>query len=198
MPEPRRTTSSATARATRSSSSTRARRRGDDLRRRCPPQRDYVVIPRGHDLPLPLDTPQRWLPSTRPGEIETPNRYRNRYGPAARARAVLAARLPPADAARTHRERGESPSRSACAAATRTTSRLPPVRRRGLGRLRLPVHVQHRRLRAAGRPLHLPPPATRTSRGPNFVICSFCPRMLDWDPTAVRCPTTTRTSSRRR
>ena len=35
---------------------------------------------------------------------------------------------------------------------TSTTARLPPARRRGLGRLRLPVHVQHPRLRAADGP----------------------------------------------
>ena len=39
----------------------------------------------------------------------------------------------------------------------------------------------------AGR-LHQPPPAHQTFQGPNFVICSFCPRMLDWDPQAVVLP----------
>ena len=46
--------------------------------------------------------------------------------------------------------------------------------------------------------LHQPPPVHQTFQGPNFVICSFCPRKLDWDPLAVPCPTTTRTSSPRR
>jgi homogentisate 1,2-dioxygenase len=32
----------------------------------------------------------------------------------------------------------------------------------------------------AGR-LHQPPPVHQTFQGPNFVICSFCPRMLDWE-----------------
>src|SRR3712207_5198953 len=36
--------------------------------------------------------------------------------------------------------------------------------------------------------LHQPPPAHQTFQGPNFVICSFCPRMLDWDPMAVALP----------
>ena len=39
----------------------------------------------------------------------------------------------------------------------------------------------------AGR-LHQPPPAHQNFQGPNFVICSFCPRMLDWDPMAVPIP----------
>ena len=38
----------------------------------------------------------------------------------------------------------------------------------------------------AGR-VHMPPPVHQTFQGPNFVICSFCPRMLDWesDPAAA-------------
>ena len=36
--------------------------------------------------------------------------------------------------------------------------------------------------------LHQPPPAHQTFQGPNFVICSFCPRKLDWDPLAVPLP----------
>jgi homogentisate 1,2-dioxygenase len=39
----------------------------------------------------------------------------------------------------------------------------------------------------AGR-LHQPPPAHQTFQGPNFVICSFCPRMLDWDDEAIVLP----------
>ena len=39
----------------------------------------------------------------------------------------------------------------------------------------------------AGR-FHLPPPAHQTFQGQNFVICTFAPRMLDWDPQAVTLP----------
>jgi homogentisate 1,2-dioxygenase len=39
----------------------------------------------------------------------------------------------------------------------------------------------------AGR-LHQPPPAHQTFQGQNFVICSFCPRKLEWDPLAVPLP----------
>ncbi len=45
-------------------------------------ERDYVVIPRGttHTFELPIGEEQFWLCFHTPGEIETPNRYRNRYG----------------------------------------------------------------------------------------------------------------------
>ena len=36
--------------------------------------------------------------------------------------------------------------------------------------------------------IHQPPPSHQTFAGPNFVICSFCPRKLDFDPLAVPIP----------
>jgi homogentisate 1,2-dioxygenase len=35
---------------------------------------------------------------------------------------------------------------------------------------------------------HLPPPIHQTFEGHNFVICSFCPRTLDWHPQAIPIP----------
>jgi homogentisate 1,2-dioxygenase len=35
---------------------------------------------------------------------------------------------------------------------------------------------------------HAPPPVHQTFEGPNFVICSFCPRPFDFDPAAVPIP----------
>jgi homogentisate 1,2-dioxygenase len=34
----------------------------------------------------------------------------------------------------------------------------------------------------------MPPPSHQTFQGPNFVICSFCPRKLDYDPEAIPIP----------
>jgi homogentisate 1,2-dioxygenase len=39
----------------------------------------------------------------------------------------------------------------------------------------------------AGR-FHVPPPTHQCFQGPNFVVCSFVPRKLDWDPNAVPVP----------
>ena len=36
--------------------------------------------------------------------------------------------------------------------------------------------------------IHMPPPSHQTFDGPNFVICSFCPRKLDFDPEAIPIP----------
>ncbi|HEY3687361.1 MAG TPA: homogentisate 1,2-dioxygenase [Streptosporangiaceae bacterium] len=35
---------------------------------------------------------------------------------------------------------------------------------------------------------HAPPPVHQTFEGPNFVVCSFCPRPLDFDPRSVPVP----------
>jgi len=35
---------------------------------------------------------------------------------------------------------------------------------------------------------HAPPPVHETFAGPGFVVCSFCPRPADYDPTAVPLP----------
>ena len=110
--------------------------------------------------------------------------------PAARARPVLPARLPPPDRARD-RSTSRRRVRAHAARARRLPelrARPPPVRRRGLGRLRLPVHVQRDDFEPRAGRFHLPPPAHQTFQGPNFVICTFAPRMLDWDPTAVPLP----------
>ena len=36
--------------------------------------------------------------------------------------------------------------------------------------------------------LHMPPPIQQTFEAHNFVICSFCPRMLDYHPDAIKVP----------
>jgi homogentisate 1,2-dioxygenase len=35
---------------------------------------------------------------------------------------------------------------------------------------------------------HAPPPVHQTFEGPNFVVCSFCPRPFDFDPQAIAVP----------
>src|SRR5205823_6500429 len=70
--------------------------------------------------------------------------------PAAGARAVLAARLPSAGRARHAQRVGRLRARPARARRPAALhARLSPVRRRRLGRLRLPVHLLDPRLRAA-------------------------------------------------
>jgi homogentisate 1,2-dioxygenase len=154
-------------------------------------ERDYVVIPRGttHTWELPEDEEQFWLCFHTPGEIETPNRYRNRYGQLLESAPFCQRDVHAPAELETFDEAGEHEV-------------LVRVRG-GLQRYLLDRHpfdvvgwdgyVWPYTFNAddfeprAGR-FHLPPPTHQTFQGPNFVICTFAPRMLDWDPEAVPLP----------
>ncbi len=151
---------------------------------------DYVVVPRGTTYRFVPEGPQRHLVFESPGLIEIPAPLPERVRAAARARAVLPPRHPPADraahASGRRRARGQGARQGRL---PDVRPRLPPVRRRRLGRLRLSVDVLHPRLRADhGAHPHAAARPTRPSPGRNFVICSFCPRKLDFDPMAIPIP----------
>jgi len=151
---------------------------------------DYVVIPRGTTYRVVLgDGPHTWLTFHTPGEIETPNRYRNRYGQLTEAAPFSQRDFHPPAELETHTERGDH--------------ELVVRARGGYQHFTLDYHPFdvvgwdgyvypytfniHDFEPKAGR-IHQPPPVHQTFQGPNFVICSFCPRELDWDPQAVPIP----------
>jgi len=153
-------------------------------------EHDYIVVPRGTTYRFAMDSvPQTWLVFHTPGELETPNRYRNRYGQLLESAPYSQRDFHPPVELRTHREDGEH----------EVTVRV----RGGLQRYTLDYHPfdvvgwdgyvypytfnVHDFEPRTGR-LHLPPPVHQTFQGPNFVICSFCPRELDYDPQAVPIP----------
>ena len=121
---------------------------------------DYVVIPRGTTYRFRFDEPQRWLTFYTPGEIETPNRYRNRYGQLLE-HAPFSQRdfHPPADLV-THRDRGEHHGQGPRARRLPgLRARLPPARRRSAGT------ATSTRTRSTS-PTSSPRPAACTSRRP--------------------------------
>jgi homogentisate 1,2-dioxygenase len=153
-------------------------------------EQDYLVIPRGTTVTWELDSPEQfWLCFHTPGEIETPARYRNRYGQLLEHAPFSQRDFRPPEELETHDESGSWP----------LTLRV----RGGLQRYALDRHpcdvagwdgyVWPYAFNAAdfepraGR-LHLPPPTHQTFQGQGFVICTFAPRMLDWDPEAVPLP----------
>ena len=123
-------------------------------------QDDYIVIPRGTTYRVvPDDSDSRGLPDpriTQPVRIAAPLSQPRRT---AHARcAVLRARFPRPSRAAHHRQGGgHRDSRQRRPAADSHDRRQPPVRRRRLGRLHLPVHVQRDGFRTADR--HGAPPA---------------------------------------
>lgn len=154
-------------------------------------ERDYVLIPRGTTVSweLPGDSEQFWLVFHTPGEIETPNRYRNRYGQLLEHAPYSQRDFRPPVELETFDEPGQ----------WRLTVRV----RQGLQDFVLDRHpfdvvgwdgyVWPYAFNAmdfeprAGR-FHLPPPAHQTFQGQGFVLCTFAPRLLDWDEQAVPLP----------
>lgn len=154
-------------------------------------ERDYLVIPRGTTVTweLPDGAEQFWLCFHTPGEIETPARYRNRYGQLLEHAPFSQRDFRPPVELETETEPGEH----------RLTVRV----RSGLQDYVLDRHpfdvvgwdgyVWPYAFNAddfeprAGR-FHLPPPTHQTFQGPGFVICTFAPRLLDWDAEAVPLP----------
>jgi homogentisate 1,2-dioxygenase len=153
---------------------------------------DYVVVPRGTTYRLELDEgPEQpvLLCFHTPGEIETPNRHRNRYGQLLEHAPFSQRDFHPPHELRAHDERGD----------VELTVRV----RDGFQRYLLDYHpfdvvgwdgyVYPYTFNVAdfepvtGR-IHQPPPVHQTFQGQNFVICSFCPRELDYDPNAIPLP----------
>ncbi len=150
---------------------------------------DYLVVPRGTTYRFRPTGPQRYLVFETPGLIEIPRRYRNQYGQILEGAPYYHRDIHPPTELNTHRDRGDF---------------LVKVRVRGGyqeyvldyhpfdvvgwdGYLYPWTFSIHDFEPITGR-IHQPPPSHQTFQGPNFVICSFCPRKLDFDPEAVPIP----------
>ncbi len=110
---------------------------------------DYIVVPRGTTYRFRPEGEQRYLVFETPGLITIPKRYRNSSGQLMEHAPYYHRDIHAPTQLNTHREKGEFPSEGARARRlSDVRPRLSPVRRRRLGRLRLPVDVLDPRLRA--------------------------------------------------
>ena len=151
---------------------------------------DYVVVPRGTTYRFqPSDTAQRYLVFETPGLIEIPRRYRNQYGQIMEGAPYYHRDLHPPTELRTHREQGEFSVRVRVRGGYQTyLLDYHPFDVVGWdGYLNPWTFSIHDFEPITGR-IHQPPPSHQTFAGQNFVICSFCPRKLDFDPEAVPIP----------
>ena len=150
---------------------------------------DYIVIPRGTTYRFRFDTAQRWLTFATPGEIETPNRYRNRYGQLLEHAPFSQRDFHPPAELRTHRERGTYDLKVRVRGGHQDyVLDYHPFDVVGWDGYVYPYTFNIADFEPKAGRFHQPPPAHQTFQGPNFVICSFCPRMLDWDDQAIVLP----------
>jgi homogentisate 1,2-dioxygenase len=153
-------------------------------------EHDYVVIPRGTTYRFrPQDPDQLYLTFHTPGEIETPNRYRNRYGQLLEHAPYSHRDFHPPEDLETHRDGGEYElvlrARDGYQHYTLDYHPLDVV---GWDGYVYPYTFNIDDFEPITGRIHMPPPVHQTFQGPNFVICSFCPRMLDWQEDAIPIP----------
>lgn len=155
-------------------------------------EKDYVVIPRGTTVSFDLADDadeQFWLCFHTPGEIETPSRYRNRYGQLLEHAPFSQRDFRGPASLETFDDEGPH----ALTVRVRGGLQEYELDRHPFDVVGWDGYVWPYAFNAAdfeprtGR-FHLPPPTHQTFQGPGFVICTFAPRPLDWDPEAVPLP----------
>ena len=163
-------------------------------------QHDYIVIPHGTTYRFRFDDPdQLMLVLHTPGEIETPNRYRNRYGQLLESAPFSHRDMHPPTDLVTHREGGTyeviARVRAACSATRSTTTRSTSSAGTATSTPTPSTSTTSSRARGGSTCRR---PRTRRSRDRTSWSARSAHASSTTTPTRSRCPTTTRICSPRR
>ncbi len=150
---------------------------------------DYIVVPRGTTYRFEPVGAQRYLVFETPGLIEIPRRYRNEYGQLVEGAPYYNRDIHPPTELRTVREQGEFAVKVRVRGGYQTyVVDYHPFDVVGWDGYLYPWTFSVHDFEPITGRIHQPPPSHQTFAGQNFVICSFCPRKLDFDPEAVPIP----------
>jgi len=150
---------------------------------------DYIVLPRGTTYRFAPQGDQRYLVFETPGLITIPKRYRNEHGQLMEHAPYYHRDIHPPSELRTHRERGEFIVKVRVRDGYQTyVIDYHPFDVVGWDGYVYPWTFSIHDFEPITGRIHMPPPSHQTFAGPNFVICSFCPRKLDFDPEAIPIP----------
>ncbi|MGZ4389377.1 MAG: homogentisate 1,2-dioxygenase [Gaiellaceae bacterium] len=152
---------------------------------------DYLVLPRGttYRFAPEADAPQRYLVFETPGLITIPSRYRNEHGQLMEHAPYYHRDIHPPTELKTYRERGEFVVKVRVRDGFQDyVLDYHPFDVVGWDGYLYPWTFSIHDFEPISGRIHMPPPSHQTFAGPGFVICSFCPRKLDWDPQAVPIP----------
>jgi homogentisate 1,2-dioxygenase len=150
---------------------------------------DYIVIPRGTTYTFEPSGPQRYLLFETPGLIEIPKRYRNEYGQLMEHAPFYHRDIHPPTELKTYRDRGEFKLKFRVRDGYQDyVIDYHPFDVVGWDGYLYPWTFNINDFEPITGRIHMPPPSHQTFAGPNFVICSFCPRKLDFDPLAIPIP----------
>lgn len=151
---------------------------------------DYLVIPRGTIYRLQFKSlPVRMLAIVSYGPIEIPRRYRNAYGQILEHAPYKERDLRAPEELMTFDER--KPHQVLIRARHRLTLYTYPYHPFdivGWDGYVFPYAFSIHDFQPITGQIHMPPPIHQTFEGHNFVVCSFCPRMLDYHPDAIPIP----------
>lgn len=151
---------------------------------------DYLVIPRGTIYKLNFDRlPVHMLAIVSLGPIEIPRRYRNDMGQLLEHAPYSERDIRAPEELPVHADR-KSESVLIRARNRLTLYHYPyhPLDVIGWDGYVWPFAFNINDFQPITGKLHMPPPIHQTFQGQGFVVCSFCPRMLDWHPEAIAIP----------
>ncbi len=151
---------------------------------------DYIVIPRGTIYKLTFDSlPVRMLAICTPGQVITPKRYRNDYGQFLEHAPFKERDFHGPTELPVYDEKGDFQvlirARNRLVMYTYPFHPLDVV---GWDGYVFPYTFNINDFQPIVGKVHMPPPIHQTFQGQGFVICSFCPRMLDFHPEAIVVP----------
>lgn len=151
---------------------------------------DYIVVPRGTIYKLEFNSlPVRMLAIVSYGPVTIPKRYRNEYGQLLEHAPFTERDLRAPETLETHEER--EPHQVLIRARhhlTLYTHPYHPLDVVGWDGYVFPFAFQISDFQPITGMIHMPPPIHQTFQGNGFVVCSFCPRMLDYHPEAIAVP----------
>jgi homogentisate 1,2-dioxygenase len=150
---------------------------------------DYIVVPRGTTYRFAPEGLQRYVVFESPGLIEIPRRYRNEYGQLLEHAPYYHRDIHPPEELRIHRDRGDHIVKVRVKDGFQTyVLDYHPFDVVGWDGYVYPWTFNISDFEPITGRIHMPPPSHQTFEGRNFVICSFCPRKLDFDPQAIPIP----------
>jgi len=151
---------------------------------------DYVLMPRGTIFRYVPDGPDnKVLLFESHEQIETPRRYRNHYGQFLEHSPYCERDIHGPSELVTHREQGRY--QIMVKARNHMTAYFydfHPLDVQGWDGMLFPWTMSIHDFEPITGRVHQPPPTHQTFETGKYVICSFCPRMLDYHPDAVPIP----------
>jgi homogentisate 1,2-dioxygenase len=151
---------------------------------------DYIVIPVGTTYRLITSSERtRYLVIESTGEITIPKRYRNEYGQLMEHSPYCERDIRGPERLETHVEEGKFEVR------VKARNQLHayhydfhPFDVVGWDGYLYPYAFSVHDFEPITGSIHQPPPVHQTFAGPNFVVCSFVPRLFDYHPEAIPVP----------